>query len=269
MKTESIAKLCASICTIAALLSCQTASSTKELASSSSEKQSYELKFKYVQGNDYSYSSEIREKVFVDGSFQHSALITNSISIHIAEIQERKARILSTVTVTERISPLGKKPFQEIVEYQTELWRDELGKIEIGADKFMPVVRDVPVFPKKLIFQGESWSAPTEEAHDFRRGSIENPVHVPFTANYKLEQIERDSTIAVISVNYRIDSHVSIDSKPSVYPIRMSGYSKQKLRWNIKLGLIEFSDEMFSFTVHFSDAQTVRYSGKAKITRLK
>ena len=65
-------------------------------------------------------------------------------------------------------------------EYPTMFWRDDMGKYSIGQQYFMPVVRNVPIFPENDIQIGETWNAQGEEAYDFSSVfGIEKPVITP------------------------------------------------------------------------------------------
>lgn len=84
--------------------------------------------------------------------------------------------------------------------------RDALGHMTIGDEYFMPVVRNVLVFPDRDVQKGETWTATGEEAHDLREGFAIDTFKVPFTATYTyVGKVTRDGKeYDLIRVEYQI-----------------------------------------------------------------
>ena len=52
--------------------------------------------------------------------------------------------------------------------YLSRFCQDRFGIFSEDEDDFMPVVRNVPLFPERDLQPGDQWSAPGYEVHDFR-----------------------------------------------------------------------------------------------------
>mgnify|MGYP003302609554 CR=1 FL=1 len=57
-------------------------------------------------------------------------------------------------------------------EYNSIFTRTSNGTYQIADEYFMPVVRNVPIFPDKDLKPGDSWQAEGHEAHDLRQTFI-------------------------------------------------------------------------------------------------
>jgi len=71
--------------------------------------------------------------------------------------------------------------------YLLNTLKEEISILQnIGDEYFMPVVRNVPTFPKHPVKPGDTWTGEGFEAHDFRDAfGIEKPFTFPFKVEYQ------------------------------------------------------------------------------------
>ena len=116
--------------------------------------------YKYEVGEKYKVLSTVKEDVLVNGIFNHYAEIVNRISYEVSEVVAddfggERGFLEATFMTTEQAFDSeknvisGNSSFEWGEEYKSEFWRDSLGIYEIAPIYFMPVVRNVPVFPNR------------------------------------------------------------------------------------------------------------------------
>jgi outer membrane protein OmpA-like peptidoglycan-associated protein len=151
-------------------------------------------------------------------------------------------------------------------EYYSVFDRDELGYITIDRQYFMPVVRNVPVFPRKNLEPGDSWTAEGHEAHDFRDSfGIPEPYRIPFTAKYTYlgEREWRGKLYPAIEVGYRIQNEPQ-PVRGRLWPRRIQGSSDQLVFWDRELGQARAYREQFRIIFELSDGRIIEYRGEAE-----
>ena len=146
------------------------------------------MQFKYSKDDSYRILSSISEDVKINGLLHHHAEIVNRISVHVVDTDADGRGLNEATFMTSEQSTTGNAArFTWGEEYESRFWRDKRGHYDISDAYFMPVVRDVPLFPTEPIAPGATWSADGHEAHDLRRSfDLRTPYKVPFTATYPL-----------------------------------------------------------------------------------
>jgi hypothetical protein len=138
--------------------------------------------------------------------------------------------------------------------------------MNIESKYYMPVVRDVPVFPGRDIKVGEKWTYEGHEVHDFRDSfGIPEPYRIPFNANYVFLVVRqwKGKTYPAFSVNYRIQS--SPRAVPGrIWPRRILGTSEQTVYWDSDIGQPVAYHEKFNYMFEFSDGTRIEYRGSAE-----
>jgi outer membrane protein OmpA-like peptidoglycan-associated protein len=224
------------------------------------------FRFAYTKGEKYRIVSQVHESVAVNGRFSHEADILNRIAVAITDT--RNAAGLHDVTFQTSERAYGSRStYQWSEEYQSEFWRDALGAYTIDPVYFMPVVRNVPLFPEGDVQPGQSWVAKGSEAHDFRASfGISEPFTFPITADYTYTGRETRDGIdcAVIAINYQV-FHKATPPRgtTSMYPTRVSGVSQQKYWWDLANQRPIYYEENFDFVFAFNTGDEVEYSGDA------
>ncbi|MDR1353332.1 MAG: OmpA family protein [Treponema sp.] len=230
-----------------------------------------EFFYKHRAGDKYRILSTVREDVYIDRRLSHSALILNRIAVTIEGLsgsgRARHSAVFDTAESTRASGTAGEnRGFSWAREYHSVFDRDELGYVYIGREYFMPVVRNVPVFPRGNIEPGETWTAEGHEAHDFRDTfGVPDPYRIPFTAHYSYlgEREWKGSLYPAIEVKYRIQND-SPEARGQLWPRRIRGSSDQIIFWDRELGQPRSYREQFTMAFELANGRTVEYRGEAE-----
>ena len=236
------------------------------------------FRFKFREGESYKTNSLVQEDVYIDRQFSHRAEITNRITVNVSDVREEgdgaTARHECTFMTSERNNGAG---FVWGQQYESVFRRAEDGRYDISDEYFMPVVRDIPVFPEGDVQPGDSWQATGEEAHDFREVfGIQRPFRVPFTANYtyigpEQSPLEGDEaqTLHHIEASYVLFFDTPSDAlrgrrAGGIYPVRNKGSSTQQLYWDAERGALSYYTEEFLIELELNTGSVIRYEGVAE-----
>ncbi|MDR0600410.1 MAG: OmpA family protein [Treponema sp.] len=221
--------------------------------------------YHYQEGAKYRILSVVDEDVYVNHRFSHRARILNRIAVELSDVAGGKARHTAVFATSEQAES-GRGGFRWGKEYPSVFDRDAQGHITIAPEYFMPVVRDVPVFPRGDIKAGETWTAQGHEVHDFRVPfGIPDPYRIPFEASYRFlgPGKWKEKTRQVFSVSYRI----FFEPPPAggeVWPRRIMGASDQLVYWDMETGQPAAYTERFRMVFELSDGTIVEYRGRAE-----
>jgi outer membrane protein OmpA-like peptidoglycan-associated protein len=231
--------------------------------------------YEHHEGDKYRIISTVNEDVYIDRKLNHRAEILNRIAVEIVSVSGGKGMHKAVFQTSERgilaggASNAGRS-FQWAREYDSEFERDSLGRITIDKKYYMPVVRDVPVFPGRVIKPGEEWSYEGHEVHDFREGfGILEPYRIPFTANYLFigKSSWKGKPCDAFSVNYRINL-TQTDGLPRVtgriWPVKITGESDQTVYWDNDMGQPVAYNEKFRYVFELSNGRVYEYRGVAE-----
>ena len=235
-----------------------------------------EFSFKYTEGDSYRILSTVQEDVYVNRKFDHHAEIVNRISVEINSVNGTEANHSAVFMTSENSTGLYNRSFNWGEEYKSEFSRNTKGVYTITDEYFMPVVRDVPIFPEGEVKPGDTWTAEGHEAHDLRRSfEIQKPFKVPFSALYTYVGTvqEGNQTLHLIEVQYNLyykspkpNGRISAD-----YPAVTMGYSHQQIFWDNEKGAINHYNEDFRIVVETVRGNVFDFIGtaKAEITEFK
>jgi outer membrane protein OmpA-like peptidoglycan-associated protein len=229
--------------------------------------------FQYIHraGDKYRIISIVKEDVYVDKTLSHRAEILNRIAVEVTGVRNGRGSHKAVFQTSERsavvlpgVSSLNS--FEWAREYESVFDRDRLGYLSIDPKYFMPVVRNVPVFPGKDLKAGERWHADGHEMHDFRDSfGIEKPYRIPFSANYVFlgERQWKGVSYPAFSVSYRIITGPQ-PVKGIVYPRRITGSSDQIVYWDSEKGQPTAYEETFRMMFELSNGRTIEFTGTAE-----
>lgn len=230
------------------------------------------LEHKFRAGEKYRVLSSVKEDVYVNKRFSHSAEILNRISFQTAEAYPDGSGLLKGEFLTSTRHE-GLSAFVQSQRYESEYRLSRNGLYDIAPRYFMPVVRNVPTFPDRDLAPGDTWAAPGEERHDFRGDlGIPDPLVIPFTANYTYVGPEtRDGRdLRTIKVAYTI-FHRPAEPRihDGVFPTQIAGWSEQTLYWDPLRGGLDSYEEKFQFVLELSDGHTLEFRGTARAETLE
>jgi outer membrane protein OmpA-like peptidoglycan-associated protein len=236
------------------------------------------FEYKHRVGDRYRILSVVDQSVYLRDDrnrriLSHRAEILNRIAVEVTDVIDGKGRHEATFQTSERViydrdnpsAPVGIAGFQWAREYESVFERDRLGYMTIDPMYFMPVVRNVPVFPDRNLNLLERWSAEGHEMHDFRDAfGIREPYRIPFTAGYQFlgDRQWKGKTYPSFSVTVRINSRPP-PVQGRIYPVRITSSYDQIVYWDRDLGQPVAYEEEFSFTFEFSNGAIVEYRGVA------
>lgn len=236
------------------------------------------LRFQYKKDDSYRILSTVSEDVSVNDVMNHHADILNRISVTVTNT-DADGRGLNDATFMTSENSTGTSTGAKFTwgdEYKSSFWRDARGVYTIDDEYFMPVVRDVPVFPETPVKPGDTWKSEGQEAHDLRRTfNVQKPYHVPFTADYTYLRDEQGTTsdskheqktFQVISVQYQLyyKSPVPTDtSNLEDYPAETMGYSNQTIWWDNEKGQIDHYTEEFRIDIETARGLVFDFTGTA------
>ncbi|MDR1388722.1 MAG: OmpA family protein [Treponema sp.] len=221
--------------------------------------------YKQETGSRYRILSVVDEDVYVNRRFSHRAHILNRVAVEVGEVKNGVARHSAVFQTSEQAEGRG-RGFQWAEEYTSVFDRDSQGYMTIDASYFMPVVRDVPVFPARDLAEGETWSAEGHEMHDFRKSfGIEKPYCIPFTARYVFVGTRqwKGKSYPAFSVSYRI-FHEPDPVPGTVWPRRILGSSDQIVYWDSEMGQATAYEEQFRIILELSSGGIIEYRGSAE-----
>jgi outer membrane protein OmpA-like peptidoglycan-associated protein len=242
-----------------------------------------EFLYKHEAGDSYRILSTVKEDVYIDRQLNHRAEILNRIAVNVAsatggrghhevifQTSERSVGVPAATSQQGRSgaggAPQRGQSFQWSREYESQFDRDRLGYINIERRYYMPVVRNVPVFPGRDLKAGDTWTAEGHEVHDFRDSfGIAEPYRIPFTASYKYlgSRSWQGTDYPAFSVSYRISSEPrAVPGR--LWPRRITGASDQIVYWNFDMGQPAAYEESFRMIFDLSDGRTVEYRGTAQ-----
>jgi outer membrane protein OmpA-like peptidoglycan-associated protein len=227
----------------------------------------YRFAYAYRKGDKFHVLSKVAEDVLVNHRLVKKAEILNRIAFEVAEAAEdgTSGLLRGSFVTSERAQ--GEESWLVTGEYDSEFTRDRLGQYQIGPQYYMPVVRNVPVFPDRPLKPGDTWTAPGEERHDLRQGfGIPDPYAIPFVARYRYEgpATREGRPVRLVSAAYTI--FYEPPPPPAyndVYPIQISGFSDEKIWWDPEYTQPAGYEERFKIVFDWSDGTNIEYRGTA------
>lgn len=221
--------------------------------------------YKYHPGEKYKIISVVDEKVYTNGKFDYRSEIINRIMVAVNDIRDDSGFLQASFFVSQR--GWGSNDMYQLDdEYYTEYWRDKTGICTFGKRYFMPIVRDVPVFPDKDIVTGYVWQGTGEEVHDLRAFGIDEPFWFPIQVEYQYIGKEKKdgSTYDAFSIRYVIYTEFRDPEKIQAgYPHKVTGYSDQILFWDNVMGRPYAYEEEFGLSLYFPDFSSFEVFGTA------
>jgi outer membrane protein OmpA-like peptidoglycan-associated protein len=225
-----------------------------------------ELRYAYKKGERYRMMTRVNERVLVNGKHSHQADILNRIAVTVTEVRDG-AGLHEAVFQTSERAHGSSGSFEWSEDYDSVFWRDARGAFDIDDRYFMPVVRNVPLFPDKAVSPGDTWSAAGWEVHDFRASfGLQDPLSFPIAVSYTYlrDEVRNGIDSAVIGIGYTVFHKLAAVPRTSrTYPVRIVGTSAQTLWWDKAAGRELAYTETFDFVFTLATGDEVEYVGEA------
>ncbi|HTP59451.1 MAG TPA: OmpA family protein [Spirochaetia bacterium] len=222
------------------------------------------FRFAYTKGEKYHLLSRVHESAFVNGRFLNDADILNKISVEVTDTKGDSGYNVAAFETSTRAYG-SQRAYEWSDTYTSEFWRDGRGAYTIDPSYFMPVVRDVPLFPEGDVQPGQSWVAQGNETDDLRDSfNIPNPFSYPTTATYTYVGNEtRDGVAcAVLTINVSIfHTATPPEGTTGMYPIRVTGSTRVRYWWDLANKRPVYSTEDFDIVFTFNTGVVVEYTG--------
>ncbi len=226
---------------------------------------SEEFRYRHVAGDKYRVVARVSEDVYVNGRYSHTAEILNKVAVEVLEVRGTTGLLACTFQISEK--DYGRRAtFGLTGDYQSLFWCDEFGRFDIDPAYFMPMVRDVPLFPEDDLAAGDTWMGRGNEVHDFRSNfKIMQPYHIPLIVHYEYigNLQEERSALAQIKIDYTVFHRVKLERTEGLMPTKIMGQSDQMYLWDIEAGKPHSYQETFNYVFHLASGDIVEYEGSA------
>jgi outer membrane protein OmpA-like peptidoglycan-associated protein len=233
------------------------------------------FRFKYRTGDAYRILNTIKESVFANGRFDHRAEIVNRISVEVIDAEGDAGKHDAVFMTSERSVGATGEALVWGDEYRSIFRRDARGRYTIDDAYFMPVVRNVPIFPEGDVKPGATWTAEGEEAHDLRRTfGIDKPFKIPFSASYKYTgtvKTKEGRVLHIINVKYNIrfqspprTGNPQISPNAAEEPLMTQIFSDQTLFFDAERGIIARYTETFKITIETDKGNVYEFQGTSE-----
>lgn len=227
-----------------------------------------EFRYRFEEGARYKARSVVREQVYLNQNYISDSEILNLFSVEITGVRpDGRGEMEAHYGVAETI----RRPGSSIVLYSTgaaekiyvsRFCQDMFGTFSEDEDDFMPVVRNVPLFPERDIQPGDQWSAPGYEVHDFRESfGLREGFRFDTQVSYKyVGETERNGVILDKIEAVSFASYVPNQTGASL-PVRVVSQVNQVLYWDNRDGRLAACSESFDILFLFRDGQTWNFKG--------
>ena len=249
------------------------------------------------KGAKYKILSYVYEEAYRNSVLQHKVEIRHKAVLNTSAVKSNAGLYTGDFYYYQRRLGGANLPFRLKQIYPTRFWRDRLGRYSMDKDVYMPVVRNVPVFPVSNIKPGTIWRRPGYEVHDLKQYGIKRAYRIPMDVRYIYVGNEKikGRVYAKFSVTYLFTHLGSFDfqakvrkaqrilrkvrrTRPSQYryyrrilqqrlnlygmaPKRITGSSIQLYYWDVAAGVPYKVDEDFHFIFHLYNGNVDEYKG--------
>jgi outer membrane protein OmpA-like peptidoglycan-associated protein len=230
----------------------------------------FEFRYTYNAGNQYRFLSTVNSaSSFVGGEVVRREIL-NRLAYRVAETDGERGRLIGTIHTSER-TPGETGASLWTTDYPADFWRDARGNYQVAPQYFMPMVRNVPLFPEGDIPVGHRWTAAGEEVHDISQLlGLKAPFHIPFNAQYQyLGPVQKEGKqYHKIHVQY---SYAANFPKPfgrarlahESYAVKIEGAYDQDIYWDESIGQPAWYEEHYASRITFSNGAVYTTEGNA------
>ncbi|MCR5289342.1 MAG: OmpA family protein [Treponema sp.] len=239
------------------------------------QEQSQRFVFSFTKGDSYRMLSTVNEDVSINHVRSHHSEIVSRVTVHIEDVDSEGNGIHKATFMTsdEARGAVTGTRFTWSEEYQSEYKKNPNGELTIDDSYFMPVVRNMPIFPDQAVSVGDTWKATGYEAHDLRRTfDLQKPYIVPFEAEYTYEGpvTNNGKTLHLITAQYALyyespRPEIRTGQPYSDFPTATSGYSYREIYWDAQKGAIDHYDEEFKIAIETAYGNLFQFIGTTHV----
>lgn len=227
------------------------------------------FRFKHTPGDQYRIISTVREDAFLNGLLSHQSSITNKVSVRINKVsQDETASITAKFYLTENINH-QKYIFNAITKnYTSHFKRNAFGFYSDDAEAFMPVVRNVPLFPERPLHIDDTWTQTGYEVHDLSGAPffLKTPYRFPIEVHYTYlgQTRKKGPLLDIFTISYDVfyEDPAGYQTR-QLRPCRIFGRSEQTYLWDNRLGRPHSYTESFRLKLQDNSGSEAEFIGTA------
>lgn len=229
------------------------------------------LEYRHQEGDQWHLTSEIVEEVLQDDQVLGVAEILNKISAEIVETEGSDGSLYNRYSIAEY------RPDIEVYvwagEFEADYSRSRQGYISgLSENAVVPSVRNVPVFPDRLLFPGDTWTSYGTEILDLNVSwGLPLVLQIDFQALYTYNgTAEVDGRILEsITIEYQYEyapdrDELEVMREYLLYPNVIFGDFHQELFWDNAAGRAFSEEGYFSHIFIMNDNHTYTYQGTSR-----
>jgi outer membrane protein OmpA-like peptidoglycan-associated protein len=222
--------------------------------------------FQFVRGDKYRFVTVVHEKVLMNDVFHHGADYLTKITYEVTGVKRGAGAVsaVNQVSVRRSDDPWG---FSLEEEYPSTFVIGPRGQYAIDGSLIYPLTRGIPSFPEGNLKPGSAWTAPGEEAHDFRAAyGIREPYRIPVDVRYTFTGMKTldGRKLAQIDIAYSSMTKVrGVVAPGGLYPIMIAGTYHKTLLWDLAAGRPASYQEDFDVIYTLSSGAVAEFVGEA------
>lgn len=229
------------------------------------------FRYRHQSGEQWHFTSQINEKIYIDGNYFNEVEILNKISVEVLKGNGGDGFLLNEYKIAEK--SLDKDVYTWSKEEEARYARDTRGRVSgFKKNTSIPPVRNVPVYPDEPVHVFDTWSELGLELFDLEPTfGINEIITIDFTAHYRYlgTEILEGKEIEKISIRYTYDWQPVRDlllrmQKYEFYPVGIVGQFQQNIYWDPLAGRNYGEDGNFSYTYTMQGGGTYEFSGTSK-----
>lgn len=230
------------------------------------------FEFKYKKGDTYRILTKVEEDVIMNGVYSHHAKIVNRVSIEVSDVTADGAGVHNaTFMASDESNNTKGKHFSWGNTYKSTYTRSKQGIFTISDELFMPVIRNLPIFPAEDVKRGQKWTANGYEAEDLRRAfKMTKPYIVPFSAQYEYRGTQAQNDGRLLH-EFRVSYNIYYDSPAPTgalakqdYPAKTMGHSEQILFFDAEKGALDHYSETFRIVIDTAWGNRYDFRGQSE-----
>lgn len=219
----------------------------------------------YEQWGDYKIITLTSEDVYLNDQFHQRGYVTGKASYDLIELNDQGAIYQGQFQSLEQTHVSDGQVLELNSQYESILFRDFRGYMEIDEEYLYPVLRNMIVFPEEELSPGDSWSEVGTEVHDLSRSYDVTSIRFPRTVHYTYmgEVPGENGSYYLIETEsfFQVEPLLGSPTFGYFYPYQVSGESSREIYWNPELGRPELVKEEFRIVLYMADLQWVEYVG--------